>query len=104
MAAIPGKQRDAKAREARQQEIFDSLRELLVSLGHEVTVSRTLEGRGGDCLVKGERRVIVSRRLALSERIDVLMDVLARQDLRGMSLSPDLAELLAPLRRAEGEP
>ena len=99
MAATQGKKKDAKAREAHQQEIFDSLKALLTRLGHEVTVSKTLDGRGGDCLVKGERRVIVSRRLPLSERIEVLVDVLSRQDLDGVELAPELAETLAPIFR-----
>lgn len=99
MAATQGKKKDAKAREARQQEIFDSLKQLLTRLGHEVTVSKTLDGRGGDCLVKGERRVIVSRRLPLSDRIEVLLDVLGRQDLDGVEVPPELAEVLAPIVR-----
>lgn len=99
MAASRGKKKDVKAREERQQDIFDALKALLMSLGHEVTVSRTLEGRGGDCLVRGERRVIVARRLPLSERIEVLVDVVARQDLRGVTLSPELATILEPVLR-----
>jgi len=66
--AAKGKRKDQRDREAHQQATFDALQSLLVELGHEVTVSKTLDGRGGDCVVRGARRVIVSRRLPLSRR------------------------------------
>ena len=82
--------------EAKEQALFDALAELLRRLGHDVHVSRTLDGRGGDCLVNGERRVIVSRRLPVAERVDVLVDVARRQDLSGVELTPELSEVLRP--------
>ena len=100
--AAPAKRKDQRLREARQQEIFDALKDLLVGLGHEVTVSRTLEGRGGECLLRGASRVIVSRRLPLSERIEVLVDVVARHDLRALDIPPALEDVLGSIGREPG--
>jgi hypothetical protein len=91
---VAAKKKEQKAREAREQEIFDALRGLLDGLGHPVTVSKTLEGRGGNCIVRGESRVIVSRRLPLSERIEVLVDVLEELDLGGVDVPPEVAAML----------
>lgn len=88
------------AAEEAEQKVFDALAGLLRSLGHDVHVSKTLDGRGGDCLVNGAKRVIVSRRLPLSERVDVLVEVLRRQDLTGADVPADLAEILQGAPRA----
>lgn len=85
--------------EEREQLLFDSLVALLRQLGHDVHVSRTLDGRGGDCLVRGSKRVIVSRRLPMAERVDVLVDVARRQDLSAIDLTPELEAAL----RLDGE-
>ena len=90
----------AGSAEAKEIALFDSLVELLRRLGHDVHVSKTLDGRGGDCLVNGEKRVIVSRRLPMAERVDVLVEVARRQDLGGLDLAPELAAVLAPVVEA----
>lgn len=97
MAATRGRKQVQKAREEHQQEVFDALKALLTSLGAGVTVSKSLEGRGGECLLRGQRRVIVSRRLPLSERIEVLVDVVGQHDLSGVEIPEVLGEVLAPL-------
>jgi hypothetical protein len=99
MATTRGR-KDPRDREARQQAVFDALRELLVRLGHEVTVTKGLEGPGGHCTVRGERRVIVSRRLPLSERIDVLLEIASREDLSTVDVPPALAGVLPAGTRA----
>lgn len=82
--------------EAREQELFEALVGLLRSQGHDVHVSRTLDGRGGDCLVKGSPRVIVSRRLPMADRVDILVGVARRLDLSGVALTQELAAALGP--------
>jgi hypothetical protein len=77
-------------REVREQQIFDGLKGLLESQGVSVTVSRTLDGRGGDCAVRGEPRVIVSRRLPVSDRLEVLADAVLRLRLPEASIPEDL--------------
>jgi len=91
--------REAEA--AREQQLFDQLADVLRRAGHEVTVSKSLEGRGGDCLVRGANRIIVSRRVPLQERIDVLVDVARRADLAGVDVPADVQELLDAGRRRQ---
>jgi hypothetical protein len=86
--------RKPSAREAALLERFEALVEALVSIGYEVTVSPTLEGRGGQCVVRGQRRVILSRRLPIVDRVDVLVDVLRSEDLDGTFLRPDIRQLV----------
>lgn len=66
-------------REQREQEAFDALRALLEQAGFDVHLSKTLDSRGGDCLVKGTKRIILSRRIPLSERIELLLDIARRE-------------------------
>ena len=79
----------ARHQQEREQAVFDGLRLVLERLGHDVHVSRSLEGRGGACLVRGARRVIVSRRLPMGERVDILMDLVRAQDLSSSVEIPD---------------
>ncbi len=84
----------ARQQQEREQAVFDALRLVLERLGHDVHVSRTLEGRGGACLVRGAPRVIVPRRLPMTERVDVLLDVIRAHDLEGVDVPGEVAELL----------
>ena len=86
----------AGSAEAKEIALFDALVGLLRTLGHDVHVSKTLDGRGGDCLVNGSKRVIVSRRLPMADRVDVLVEVARRQDLAALDLPPELEAVLRP--------
>lgn len=81
--------RKPSEREVREQAQFDALRGVLEANGWSVTVSKSLDGRGGDCFVRGEPRVIVSRRLPMSDRLEVLCDAVARLELHEGDV-PDL--------------
>jgi hypothetical protein len=93
---VAAKRKAAKpsAREQKEQEAFDGLRALLVEAGYDVHVSKSLDGKGGDCLVKGSKRVIVSRRTPLNERVEMLLDIVRREDVAPGGLPPPLAELV----------
>ena len=92
--AARAKSKGQRDREAHQQEVFEALEGVLGAAGFQVTVSKSLDGRGGDCVLRGERRVIVSRRLPLSERIEVLADVASRLDLSAIDVPPIVRGLL----------
>jgi hypothetical protein len=83
-----------EAAAAQEQQLFDLLADVLRRAGHDVTVSKSLEGRGGDCLLRGASRIIVSRRLPLQERLDVLVDVARRADLAGVDVPAEVQALL----------
>ena len=93
-------QRKPSAAEVAEAELFERLKQLLTAVGCEITVSKTIEGRGGDCVLRGTGRVIVSRRLAVADRVEVLLDALARLDLSSAEVSPDIDNLVASRRRA----
>ena len=90
----PPRRRKPNAQELKEQDLAQALKELLEQLGFTVAFSRTLEGRGGDCLVHGEKRVILSQRLAAAEQVELLLDVVRRVDVSAVFVRPDLRELL----------
>lgn len=95
------RRRKPTAQDLKDQELAQALEELLGQVGYSVTWSRTLESRGGDCVVHGQRRVILSRRLSATEQADLLLDVLRRLDLGDVFVRPDIRELLeAPREKA----
>ncbi len=55
--------------------------------------------RGGGCRVRGQEMVFLDRDLPLAERIEVMLDELARRDLDPESLSPSLRRLLRGVSR-----
>lgn len=50
--------------------------------------------RGGGCRVRGQHVVFLDRDLPLAERIEIMLDELARHDLDPELLSPPLRRLL----------
>jgi hypothetical protein len=94
--------RRPSAQQLRDEERRDALKELLESLGFVVTLSRTLESRGGHCLVRGQQRLILARWLPASEQVDVMVEVLSGLDLEGVFVRPDLRELVQPPDRSSG--
>lgn len=86
------KKKKPSEQELRELEAYQGLKDLLESLDWTVTLARNLDGRGGHCVVRGERRVILSGRQAVADRNDLLAEVLAGEDLEGVFVRPDLRE------------
>ncbi len=77
-------------------EAVDLLRELeslSEALGIEVRYE-PLEGSGGLCRYGGNTYVIIPNDLSLSQRVDALVDVLARQPYDTVFVRPHLRDLL----------
>ena len=51
-------------------------------------------GSGGLCKVRGQYRIIVDRRAVASERVAVIASSLARIDLSGVELEPEVASAI----------
>ena len=81
-------------RELQELETFIALKGLLEERGWTVTVARHLDGRGGHCVVRGQRRAILSQRLNTGERVEVLVEALRGEDLEEVFVRPDVRELL----------
>ena len=99
-ARMRGRKKKVTQRELMDLERFEALKELAVSLGWTVTVAKSLEGRGGNCLVRGERRAIIASRVPIPERIELLADALRREDLDSVYVRPDLRALLGDVVEA----
>ena len=96
------KKKKLSERELRAQETFGALKSLLEEQGWRVNLAGTLDGRGGHCIVRGERRVILKSQLATDDKIDILLEVLRGVDLDAVHVRPDLRELIEPGSLGEG--
>lgn len=94
--------RKPTAQEVREQELYGALKELLEQLGWTVTLARHLDGRGGHCLVRGEKRVIASARFPWAERVELLVEALRGEELDDVFVRPDLRELIEGAGAASG--
>ncbi len=56
-------------------------------------------GKGGLCMVKGEKRLIIDRRSTPQERLDHLLEALCNEDMDGFYLSPTTRDALERCRR-----
>jgi hypothetical protein len=96
MARRGSKKKKPTERELRELEIHDALRRTLEEQGWRISTARSLSGKGGHCIVHGQRRVILQGNLPVADRIDVLVEALRQEDLDGIHLRPDLRELVEP--------
>lgn len=49
---------------------------------------------GGSCVLKGERRIIIHKKLYIREKVDILMELLAEMDFEGVHLPVEIRERL----------
>ena len=101
MARGGRRKRKPSERELRELETYEALKALLEQLDWRVNLARTLDGRGGSCVVHGERRVILKSQLPTGDKIDILVEALRGLDLEDVHLRPDLRELIEPGALAE---
>lgn len=67
-------------------------------------MSGLVQGIGGLCRVKGALRIIIDRRLKAPERLQIIVDALARLELpQDVELSPPLRRRLENATPAAGE-
>ena len=76
---MPAKKKKLSPREQELMKVHDDLRAELGRRGWRVETARSLNGRGGNCIVQGERRVILRGALPASERVDILWEALQRE-------------------------
>ncbi len=86
--------------EAVVQELEAAAEKLGVKVRYE-KMTGLCAGRGGLCSVRGEFRLIVDRRTTPEQRLDHLVEALARFDLEGLYLSP-LARRYVDEARSQG--
>ncbi|MBI5875489.1 MAG: hypothetical protein HZB81_06570, partial [Deltaproteobacteria bacterium] len=49
---------------------------------------------GGSCVLKGEKRIIIHKKLHTREKVDILMELLAEMDFEGIHLPVEIRESL----------
>lgn len=83
----------------RGETLLQGLKGVATQLGIRVREEKLLREvgyhvRGGGCRVRGQEVVFLDRERPVSERIDVLLDEIARRNLDGVPLSTALRRLL----------
>jgi hypothetical protein len=83
-----------------QSQLLQQLKEIAVAVGLDVREERLQREvgysvRSGSCRVDGRDVVLLDSNAAASERIDVMLDVLAESDLDGVYIEPELRERIA---------
>lgn len=58
---------------------------------------------GGACVLKGEKRIIIHKKLHTGEKVDILMELLAEMDFEGIHLPTEIREKLDRIK-ARQEP
>ena len=75
-----------------EKEILEELEDIACRVGVDVRYDR-LEGKGGECIVKGKPYVIINEGLPDEEKISILVSALKKLDLEGIFLKPRIREL-----------
>lgn len=88
----------AKTR-VRAEVLLEELKQVAERVGLEVREERLLREAGyhvrsGACRVRDQNLVLIDRELPVSARVEVLLDVLARRDLRGVYVPPAVRRAL----------
>jgi hypothetical protein len=76
-----------------EKEILKELEDIANRVGLEVRYD-VLEGKGGDCLVRGKPYVIINEGLLDEEKILILVSALKTVDLEGVFLKPKIREII----------
>jgi hypothetical protein len=81
-----------------------ALEQLAESLGIPVRYAEVatdeLPGRGGLCVLRGERRIIIERNLSVREKARLLAQGLAQFNCEGVFLLPAVREMIDAARKA----
>lgn len=77
----------------------DTAEKLSIRLTYENLHRGEVNTTGGICELRGERRIIVHKGLTVSEKVDVLTEILGGVDTEGVHLAPGVRERLEAARR-----
>jgi len=58
---------------------------------------------GGSFLLKGERRIIIHKKLDTHEKVDILMELLSEMDFEGIHLPPEIRERFERIRAKKAQ-
>jgi hypothetical protein len=75
--------------------------QLQIPVGYVDLATEELPGRGGLCVLRGERRIIIERTLDTREKARLLAAGLAQFDLEGIYLLPAVRQALEEAKRSD---
>jgi hypothetical protein len=79
--------------EVQAEKLCTELENALVRLGWKIRYERG-DFRGGECLLSGERMVIINRRLNVEDKIEIFARALVNAELDSLYLLPEVREFL----------
>lgn len=76
----------------KEQEVLDLLEQTVEKLSIELSYDDLRRGEintsGGSFVLKGKKRILLHKRLSVSDKVDVLCELLAGMDTEGIHLPP----------------
>lgn len=76
----------------------EAAEKLAVKLSYDDLRKGEVNTPGGICVFKGERRIIIHKKLNTREKVDVLMELLSEMDFESIHLPTEIRERLDKLR------
>lgn len=73
----------------------ETAEKLSIKLSYEDLRKGEVATHGGIFILRGEKRIIVHKSLTVSDKVDVLIDILAGVDTEGIHLPPEVRERIS---------
>ncbi len=73
----------------------ETAEKLSIKLSYEDLRKGEVATHGGIFILRGEKRIIIHRGLTVSDKVDVLTDILSEVDTEGVHLPPDVRERIS---------
>ncbi len=90
--------------ETRLEILEETARRLSIKLSYEDLHKGEVDTHGGMFKLRGEKRIIIHKKLSTEEKVDVLTDILSNLDTEGIHLPPDLRERLEEVKKRKTPP
>lgn len=72
----------------------EAAEKLCVKVSYDDLRKGEVNTSGGSCVLKGEKRIIIHKKLHIREKVDILMELLAEMDFEGIHLPVEIRESL----------
>ncbi|MBI3398856.1 MAG: hypothetical protein HY265_01270 [Deltaproteobacteria bacterium] len=76
----------------------EAAEKLSVKVSYEDLRKGEVNTPGGSCVLKGERRIIIHKKLHTREKVDVLMEILAEMDFENIHLPTEIRARLDKIK------
>jgi len=76
----------------------EAAEKLTIKVSYDDLRKGEVNTHGGSCVLKGERRIIIHKKLYASEKVDILMELLSEMDFEGIHLPMEIRERLEKIK------